>query len=708
MLALAQAPSAGAHAALVSSEPASNAFLRQPPGEVRLVFAEPVDSRSSTIEILDAAGKALATGPVQLSGATMTVTLPALDAGIYNVVWANVSRVDGHAIRGSFPFTVLNADGSLPDQVNTVSGFASDPDAPPRADGVAVRALALLGLLMVAAGAIVTFIWQRPPSAVGRAMAVSMAAGAGVAGVATLLNLQTLRDAYAGLPLREVIFETQSGGYWIARIGVVALVGVLCTFVGDMPRRASAAIGASVAVYLWAFTATSHAAASTGSGWARMIDFTHGVAAVAWIGAVLGLLLAARSAPRGTAWASIMSRFSLLASTMVFVLLATGLLGALVQVDATAKLTDTRYGVTLLVKLALMVPLLGVAAYNARRGKLRLTGRTADGARTFMAAAGIEVALGLAVFTAAAFLTQTTAAKSIASENAGRPFDMEATFDGLNVRLQVDPNRTGLNTYRVEVSAGEDAVPDVQRVRLTFRYQEDQTVGAGTLTLTTAAPGIFVGQGPYMTLEGRWRVEAEVRRPDANDVVAFFDVRPAGTPVQTAAGLGTWDLPTPGLSWNEFGGIVLVLAGLGFALGRGALRSFRKRAGWLANSGAMLGFGFGALLLFGVHAHEEPGTLPSNPIVPDTDSIARGRELYQQNCLRCHGQTGTPPEGLDLNPYPLDLTVHVPQHPDGTLYNFIADGVPGTAMVAWRNAGLSDEEIWHLVNFLRTFTPADR
>ena len=62
LLALAQAPSASAHAALVSSEPASNAFLRQAPGEVRLVFAEPVDSRSSTIEILDAAGRPVATG----------------------------------------------------------------------------------------------------------------------------------------------------------------------------------------------------------------------------------------------------------------------------------------------------------------------------------------------------------------------------------------------------------------------------------------------------------------------------------------------------------------------------------------------------------------------------------------------------------------------------------------------------------------------
>ena len=84
------------------------------------------------------------------------------------------------------------------------------------------------------------------------------------------------------------------------------------------------------------------------------------------------------------------------------------------------------------------------------------------------------------------------------------------------------------------------------------------------------------------------------------------------------------------------------------------------------------------------------------------------RTLYEQNCLSCHGRSGTPPSGLDLNPYPLDLTVHVPQHPDGQLYNFISNGVPGTAMVAWKDAGLTEEQLWHLVNYLRTFAPADR
>ena len=69
-----------------------------------------------------------------------------------------------------------------------------------------------------------------------------------------------------------------------------------------------------------------------------------------------------------------------------------------------------------------------------------------------------------------------------------------------------------------------------------------------------------------------------------------------------------------------------------------------------------------------------------------------------------------PPAGLDLNPYPLDLTVHVPQHPDGQLYNFIANGVPGSAMRAWSkgDGSLTEEQIWHLVNFLRTFSPVDQ
>ena len=45
----------------------------------------------------------------------------------------------------------------------------------------------------------------------------------------------------------------------------------------------------------------------------------------------------------------------------------------------------------------------------------------------------------------------------------------------------------------------------------------------------------------------------------------------------------------------------------------------------------------------------------------------------------------------------------MPLHPDGDIFNFIANGVPGTAMPVFSES-LSDEQIWHLVNYLRSLT----
>lgn len=709
MLALSQAAPLSAHATLRSSEPAANAFLQRAPGAIVLTFTEPIDSRSSYIQVLDGAGILIQTPTATVEGVVMTTTLPTLRPGIYNVLWENVSRIDGHAIRGSYPFTVLNPDGSLPDTTNAVGGVSTDPDPPPLADGIVVRLLSLVGLTIVAAGAVISLLWKEAPAGLRRGLLWSLYAGVAVLGVATLLNLQTIRDAYSGVGIRDLILETPSGGYWLTRFGLVLFFAAAGSYLVEAPRRSGAAVIGGVAIYLWAFTATSHAAAAgSGSAWAKGIDFIHGMAAVTWIGAVIGIAIAARLGRRDLAWSSLTPRFGLLASTMVFLLLGTGFLATFVQVDEVEKLWETRYGLVLLAKVALMLPLFVVALYNARAGKERLAAAAPGEPRRFLRFAYAEVALGMLVFAAAATLTQTTNSRSVTLESDIRPFDTTSTFGDLNIRLHVDPNRTGLNTYRVEL-ADQGGVPvEADRIRLTFRYQEDATVGASSLTLARAEPGLHVGQGPFMTLEGRWRVEVEVRRASVDDIVAFYDVRPAGAPVAATTTGDAWSRPTPGLTWNQFGGLVFVLTGLGFALARTPLRSFAKEAGWAANGATMVGFSAGVLLFFGVHAHTPSEGVPTNPVFPDANSIAQGRMLYESNCIECHGRTGVPPDGLDLNPYPLDLTVHIPQHVDGEIYQFIANGIPGTAMVAWRQGGLSEEEIWHLVNYLRTFAPVEQ
>jgi hypothetical protein len=325
--------------------------------------------------------------------------------------------------------------------------------------------------------------------------------------------------------------------------------------------------------------------------------------------------------------------------------------------------------------------------------------------RRFLRTATAEVVLGALVFAAAAALTQTTVSKSVFDRPESKPYDSTAPANDIVARLQVDPNRTGLNSYAVTLTRGDGSAVAAERVRLTFRYREDQTIGASNLTLAPAATaGRFVGQGPFLTLEGQWTVEVEVRRANANDVKAFFDVRPAGTAVGIVRVGSRWDNPAPGLSWNQFGGTVALLLGLGAALFRRPISRIGKAFTWTAEGATLLGFGVGAMLLFGVHRDAPSSDLKTNPIFPDQNSITQGRTLYQKNCLTCHGRNGVPPRGLDLNPYPLDLTVHIPQHPDGAIFNFIDRGVEGSAMKAWGEGegALNETEIWHLVNFLRT------
>jgi len=108
LLAISQPGQIQAHAALRSSDPGANAFLQRAPARVTLTFTEPIDSRSSTIQVLDAQGSLVETATPAVSGVTMSVELPQIGPGIYNVLWGNVSRIDGHAIKA----VVVPAEGA--------------------------------------------------------------------------------------------------------------------------------------------------------------------------------------------------------------------------------------------------------------------------------------------------------------------------------------------------------------------------------------------------------------------------------------------------------------------------------------------------------------------------------------------------------------------------------------------------------------------
>jgi mono/diheme cytochrome c family protein len=90
----------------------------------------------------------------------------------------------------------------------------------------------------------------------------------------------------------------------------------------------------------------------------------------------------------------------------------------------------------------------------------------------------------------------------------------------------------------------------------------------------------------------------------------------------------------------------------------------------------------------------------------DPATIAAGQQLYAANCLGCHGSSGRGdgPSGVMLSPTPPDFATHMVagKHTDGQVFLMISNGSVGTAMQAYRER-LSDEQIWQLVAFLRTF-----
>lgn len=97
-----------------------------------------------------------------------------------------------------------------------------------------------------------------------------------------------------------------------------------------------------------------------------------------------------------------------------------------------------------------------------------------------------------------------------------------------------------------------------------------------------------------------------------------------------------------------------------------------------------------------------------NPLAEDTEPIDQGKQIYAANCASCHGveAMGDGPASASLNPKPKPLATEVKALSDDYLYWRIAEGGAfspfSSAMPAWKRT-LSEEEIWQVVAYLRTF-----
>lgn len=96
----------------------------------------------------------------------------------------------------------------------------------------------------------------------------------------------------------------------------------------------------------------------------------------------------------------------------------------------------------------------------------------------------------------------------------------------------------------------------------------------------------------------------------------------------------------------------------------------------------------------------------------DSLEIARGEAVYRNTCLICHGPSG---EGVPQLGKPLRNSAYIQNSTDEELFRIVAEGrmpndpanTTGTLMPARGARGMSDEQIWAVVYYMRTMQDAD-
>jgi len=548
---VAAAAPADAHALLLRSEPAGNATLKTSPPVVRLHYSEPVEVQFGAVRLVDANNKLVASGPLRLADGSREVDLPVrpVEDGTYSLLWQVVSA-DGHPTHGFFTFYVgaPSAISALP-----VNGPTGPQQTLVWLFGLVRFTWFTAFVLLVGAVCARAWVWapslratapqggtaqeraagsaESPPVTFRRRFAVLLPAAWGVLAVAAVLVLifqaatvsgqsflSSLRPSVLGDLLR-----TRFGQGWLIEMAFVALGAAPVVALARRPRllgissRRWQLVGAVCAVGLAAAVAVNgHARTDPHPPLSVVLVAAHLLAAAVWTGGLVALVLLAapgwRSLPdTRRAWqlrpalvGQVVVRFTRVALLSVAVVVASGTVAAVGEVETAHALVGTSYGRVILAKVALLLVALAFGLRHWRRTPSRLGGPDARAeVRTFETTSAAEAAvLGVTVLLAA-ILVALTPGRSVAA-GAGGPLDVQKRAGPYTVEVTVDPRISGPNEVHVTfvdrssgVLAQDVATADAQLTSPAGRPVP--------LSLDVFTPGHFVGQ-PTLPSAGRYRL----------------------------------------------------------------------------------------------------------------------------------------------------------------------------------------------------------
>lgn len=515
---------ASAHATLIGTDPAEGEVLAETPDAVTFTFDEPVALTEEAIEVFDARGE-----PVAVEATTadevVTADLPEeLPDGTYVVTFRVVSA-DGHPVAGSLTFSI-----GAPSQSVVPPDVAAEPTRAMRTAVGIAQGFAYLGL-MVAAGLVAFRCWVLGGARVADATRDLLTrVHWGATGLAVL--------AWAAVVPLAGAYQQGSGlsGALEADAVDVSLVGddlVVLALVGGglalgllAPRaRDFATLGAALAVA--APSLVGHTRSFDPVPLLMVTDVLHVAAGATWLGGLVGLALTLPSlAGRAREAAAVLARFSATAAGVLALLVVSGTLLGWRIIGSWSGLFGTTYGRLLLVKVAAVALVAGVAAWN--RYRLVPRARDAVGHSELRRAAGVvrravrvEAVLVGAVLAVTGFLTNqsprdepTGAAPAAGRVDSARVGDFQAL-------ITLDPGTRGANTLAVQIqdAAGEPvdvfAAPEVSI--------SSATVDLGRLALEPVGAGTYTASVVFPS-SGAWEAQVSLRESEFTNPVAVVEL----------------------------------------------------------------------------------------------------------------------------------------------------------------------------------------
>ncbi|MBG0566687.1 copper resistance protein CopC [Actinoplanes sp. NEAU-A11] len=510
---------ANAHADLVSTDPAEGAVLQTAPDQILFTFDEAMRGVPNGVQVFDAQGE-LVDATTTVKGTELEVGLSEqLGNGTTVITWRVVSE-DGHPIGGALTFSV-----------GAPTPVATPPSSDSRIAEVSwtltlARWVGYVGLLL--ATGLVTFAavflpaspWadrlRRRLAAVTRTVtAVAAAAWLAALPITAIYllgggpSLLAQGPTWSSLPLTEYAVAAAVIG------GMVLAVALLSLGRASRQRRVAAVAVAAIAAMAPALV--GHTRAASPEVLAIGADALHLLAGSVWLGGLVGLTLTLPDlSSRGAHAAEVLARFSTAAAGVLAALIATGSLLAWRILGSWGALVDTGYGQLLLVKVAIVLVAVAIAAWNRWSLLPRLkqaTKRTnrQPPSRSVVRATAIEGAVLTVALLITGLLVGTSPEDGSLPASAAaqaNPDTRTTTLGDVEVRATLTPLARGSNTVTLRLSsvAGEPTegvAPPVVRL-------SSDRAALGAVPLTQVSPGFYTAQ-VMLPAPGTWRMQVSLR-----------------------------------------------------------------------------------------------------------------------------------------------------------------------------------------------------